>query len=67
MDSSSGEGEGPERKENTLEDAPESVTTHLCFFCCFRISSFLRISFSFFKGAFCSLKEVLPSLFLLPS
>lgn len=67
MGPSSGEGEGPERKESTLEDAPESVTTHLCFFRCFCISSFLCTSFSFFRGAFCSLKEVLPSLFLLPS
>ena len=40
--------------------------THLCFFSCFHISSFLGTSFSLFRGALCSLKEAFLSLFLFP-
>lgn len=50
-----------------IENTPESVKTHLCFFCCFCVSSFFGTSFFFFGGVLCSLREVLPFLFLLPS
>lgn len=49
-----------------IENTPESVKTHLCFFRCFCVS-FFDTSFSFFGGVLCSLREVLPFLFLLPS
>lgn len=50
-----------------IENTPESVKTHLCFFRCFCVSSFFSTSFPFFGGVLCSLREVLPFLFLLPS
>lgn len=40
------------------------ITTYLCFFSRFQVSSFLGASFSFLEGALCSLREVLPSFFL---
>lgn len=61
-----GREQGWQEREGELKRALSRVTTHLCFFGCFHISSFLRASFSFFEGALCSLREALPSFFLLP-